>query len=96
MSATKAFPIVGKFTEMACRIGGVVDEKNQAYGDSFSRCGEFLKTLYPNGIRPEQYIDALCLVRMFDKMSRIANGHYEDSYEDLAGYSLLGAARSEK
>lgn len=60
------------FSELGCQIGKLVDEKNAAYGNSFAKCGDFLKLLYPDGIRPDQYEDALCLVRIFDKQMRIA------------------------
>lgn len=81
------------FKEIGTKIGALVDEKNSAYGNSFAVSGEFLKLLYPNGITPEQYTDALLVVRMFDKMMRIANkkdAFGESPYGDLAGYSILG------
>jgi len=74
----------------------MVNEKNAAYGDSFAKCGEFLKLLYPNGIQPDQYTDALCLVRIFDKQMRIAtmkNAFGESPYRDIVGYGLLGVAK---
>ncbi|GIM47017.1 hypothetical protein DNHGIG_25660 [Collibacillus ludicampi] len=79
-------------------IGALVNEKNAAYGDSFAKCGEFLKLLYPDGIQPEQYTDALCLVRIFDKQMRIATnkGAFSESpYRDIVGYGLLGVAKDE-
>lgn len=77
-------------------VGALVDEKNQAYGDSFAKCGEFLKLLYPNGMRPHQYTDALCQVRIFDKQMRIAtrpDAFGESPYRDIAGYALLGVGK---
>jgi len=44
-------------------------------------------------VKPEQYGDLLCLVRMFDKQMRIAtqkNAFGESAYRDLCGYALLG------
>lgn len=82
-----------KFESLATEVGKLVDEKNRAYGDSFMKAGEFLKILYPNGIPPEKYIDALCIVRMFDKLMRIAtkkDALGESPYRDLMGYALLG------
>lgn len=81
------------FKEIGTEIGALVDKKNLAYGSSFAVSGEFLKLLYPNGITAEQFTDALLLVRMFDKMMRIANkktAFGESPYADLAGYSILG------
>jgi len=86
------------FEQLGGEIGRLVAEKNAAYGDSFARCGAFLAILYPNGIKPAQYGDALALVRVFDKMMRIANnaGAFGESpWRDIAGYGLLGVAQSE-
>lgn len=82
------------FVEIATEIGELVTEKNLAYGSSFARAGEFLALLYPAGLRPEQYGDALLLVRMFDKMMRIATDRDalgESPFLDLSGYGILGA-----
>jgi hypothetical protein len=88
----------GKYETLGVRVGALVDVKNQAYGNSFDTAGEFLKLLYPNGIRPEQYDDMLALGRIFDKMKRIATDRDalgESPYQDIAGYGLLGLARVE-
>ncbi len=88
------------FTELATNIGELVESKNKAYGSAFDKCGDFLKVLYPEGIKPEQYKDMLCIVRVFDKLMRIATS-YEgteekkvDAYSDLMGYGLLGLRAS--
>lgn len=81
---------------LGARIGRLVREKQRAYGDSFTRSGDVLKILYPTVIRPDQYVDVLCIVRMIDKMFRIATekkAFGESPYNDLAGYALLGAVR---
>lgn len=82
------------FETLATKLGGLVAERNKSYGNSFAKTGDFLRLLYPNGIQPEQMVDALLLSRIFDKQMRIANGHREDSYEDIAGYGILGAVNS--
>ncbi|MCP1355064.1 hypothetical protein [Aneurinibacillus migulanus] len=90
---------MGMYEAKARELGQLVEEKQKAYGDSFSKAGEFLKLLYPNGIEPEQYTDALCLVRIFDKQMRIAtkkDAFGESPYGDLVGYSLLGLVKDEK
>lgn len=86
------------FQKIGTEIGALVTEKNAAYGDSFAKCGLFLELLYPEGIKPEQYQDMLALVRMFDKMKRIAtdkNAFGESPFRDLAGYAILGVANAE-
>lgn len=87
------------YEELGQKIGKVVDEKQAAYGDSFGKSGEVLKILYPKGISPEQYNDALCIVRIIDKLFRIATDKDalgESPYRDIAGYGLLGAAKNDK
>lgn len=86
------------FIEIAAEVGALVTDKNQAYGSSFAKTGAFLRLLYPNGISPAAYDDALLLVRIFDKQMRIAtakDAFGESPYRDIAGYGLLGAALAE-
>jgi len=80
------------------RVGSLVEKKNAAYGDSFHKCADFLRLLYPNGIASNQYTDMLCIIRIFDKLSRIATdkGAFNESpYQDIAGYALLGLVKDE-
>lgn len=89
----------GTYANLAVEIGRLVDRKNTAYGDSFAKGGAFLKLLYPDGIPIEKYSDSLCLVRIFDKMMRIATDRDalgESPYADIAGYALLGLKMSQK
>lgn len=89
MSDTKA----SQFEEIGLEIGSLVTEKNKAYGNSFAEVGNFLKILYPEGIKPEQYVDALAVVRIFDKLKRIAarkDAFNESPYGDIVGYGILG------
>lgn len=83
------------FQQIGLDVGTLVTEKNRAYGDSFAKCGEFLKLLYPNGVRPDQYGDMLTVVRVFDKLMRIAtdkNALGENPWKDVCGYSILAQA----
>jgi len=85
------------YTQVAEDIGQLLVEKNKAYGDSFRKSGAFLELLYPNGIAVDQMADALCLVRMIDKMFRIAthkDAFGESPYRDIAGYAILGATHN--
>lgn len=86
---------MSKFLQTAVEIGEVVEQKNAAYGSSFAKAGQFLALLYPAGIAPEQYADALLVVRIFDKLMRIATNRDalgESPYRDIAGYGILGAS----
>ena len=71
-------------------------DKNNSYGNAFHTSGVVLELLYPYGIKPEQYQDALFLVRIWDKMKRIAtdkDAFGESPYKDIAGYSILAYER---
>jgi len=88
------------FQEMAKGIADLVSEKEKAYGSAFDKAGDFLKVLYPNGIKSDQYKDMLCIVRVFDKLMRIATSYQGteekkiDAYSDMMGYALLGLRSS--
>jgi len=86
------------YTELGKMIGNLVAKKQEEYGDSFHRCGKILKILYPNGISSDQYIDALGIVRVIDKLFRIANGKKgnENPWMDISGYGLLGTINDEE
>ena len=85
--------IMKNYQELAKDIADLVTEKQKAYGNSFDQAGDFLRLLYPNGIPPESYGDMLCVVRIFDKLKRIAtnkDAFGESPWGDIIGYGLLG------
>lgn len=91
--------VLGDYETRGRKIGALVDEKQVAYGDSFGKSGEIMRILYPNGIPSDKIDDALCVVRIIDKLFRIATNRDalgESPYLDIAGYALLGAARAER
>jgi len=86
------------YLEAATEIGKLVTEKQVAYGDAFGQAGDILRKLYPHGVKPEQFDDMLCLIRIIDKMFRIANektAFGESPYRDITGYGLLGYVRDQ-
>jgi hypothetical protein len=92
-----------KFKEMGQALGELVESKQVQYGDSAGRAGRIIEILYPDGIKPYQYDDALLMVRVLDKLSRIAQRGTdgkdlggESPWKDIAGYGLLGAVKDEK
>ncbi len=87
------YHVVGKYEALGESIGALVDQKNKQYGDAFNRGGCILEILYPDGVRPDQYRDMLGVIRVIDKLFRVANGKQgnEDPWQDIAGYGLLGA-----
>ena len=78
--------------ELVQKTGEVVVQKNAAYGDSVRRSGQVMQILYPHGITVDQIPSALLLVRVLDKISRIANDPGfggEDPALDITGYGIL-------
>jgi hypothetical protein len=89
--------VVGKFENLGNLLGMLVDAKEAAYGGAFSKSGDVLRILYPDGIAPKQMDDALAVVRVVDKLFRVANikdAFNESPWGDIAGYGLLAAERS--
>lgn len=91
------------YKKIANEIGQLLDEKQAAYGNAFGRMEALLHILYPDGIQSYQYKDLLTLVRMLDKVFRIANLPEsqkdlmgEEPWKDICGYSLLALANQEK
>lgn len=83
---------------LGLELGKVVTEKQEAYGDAFGRSGAVLKVLYPDGISSKKMDDALTVVRIVDKLFRIAtkkDAFGESPWRDIAGYAILAAARDE-
>jgi hypothetical protein len=87
------------FERIGTEVGRLVASKNLAYGGSFARSGEILVILYPDGIAPEKYTDALAVTLVLDKLFRIAaqkDAFGESPWRDVAGYGILGVAASMK
>ena len=87
--------------EVASSMSSLVIEKRRAYGDSFTKSGEILSILYPDGVPPEAFSDMLAIVRILDKLVRIstsagfADVMNESPWKDICGYAMLGIANDE-
>lgn len=84
------------FETIAEEIGKLVKSKNAAYGSAYIKTADFLLLLFPKGIHPSRYGDALLLVRIFDKQMRIAtrpDAFDESPYRDISGYGVLGVEK---
>lgn len=87
------------YARIGSEIGELVQTKQTAYGDSFGKSGGIMKILYPDGIPPEKMEDALTVVRVIDKLFRIATNKDalgESPWKDIAGYALLEVGKIEK
>lgn len=92
-------PAPRTFADIAADVAATVEQKQAAYGDSFGKAGEVLAILYPRGIPVEAYGDALAIVRVLDKLFRVATDRDalgESPWRDIAGYSLLAVRRVEQ
>jgi hypothetical protein len=86
------------YPEIGQAVGALVEEKQAAYGDSFGKAGAVMRILYPEGIPAEKLDDALTVVRVLDKLFRIATDRDalgESPWRDVAGYALLSVKRVE-
>lgn len=84
------------YEEIGAEIGKLVASKQAAYGDSFGKSGAVMRILYPDGISVEKLDDALTVVRVLDKLFRIATDRDalgESPWRDICGYGLLSAAK---
>jgi hypothetical protein len=87
------------FETIGKQVGQLCAEKNTAYGDSFGQSCRILEVLYPEGIQPSQYRDALAVTRVIDKLFRLANkkdAFGESPWKDICGYAILGIANDQE
>jgi hypothetical protein len=95
----KEYPEMARYERLAGEIASVLQIKNAAYGNAFAKTTEILKLLYPNGIPLTSYDDVHVIVRVLDKLSRIARNNDplgEDPWSDICGYSILAQVQREK
>jgi hypothetical protein len=90
----------GEYAAIGEQVGGLVAEKQIAYGDMIRGAQDLLRILYPDGIKPEQYADALLILRILDKIGRLTRGNKkafdESPWRDICGYAILGAEQDER
>ena len=84
------------FKDIASETAEILEIKNRAYGNSFNKTTEFLKLLFPDGVVDDQYCHLMYIIRVLDKIGRIANSSLlppeegvVDAYKDINGYTTL-------
>lgn len=86
-------PAPNPFERIALDLAALVADKQRQYGDSAGRTGAILRVLYPDGVPPDAYDRAILVVRVLDKLSRLATNKVdlggESPWRDIAGYALL-------
>ncbi len=83
--------VLSKEAVIGRSIGELCHEKSKAYGDSIQSSAKIMKTLYPNGVPVESYMNVLVIVRIIDKLMRIAtdkDAFGESPFKDIAGYAI--------
>ncbi|MBZ4402498.1 hypothetical protein [Myxococcus sp. AS-1-15] len=91
--------MVTDYAGLGAALGRMVTEKQRAYGDAFGKAGQVLGLLYPDGIPRAKLDDALAVVRVVDKLFRVATDRDalgESPWRDIAGYALLATERVEQ
>lgn len=86
------------FIERGQKIGATVEAKSKQYAGTTEVAAGMMLCLFPEGIPTEKMGSALLLVRICDKMGRIAQGDGtgdEDAWGDIAGYGLIGQKHNE-
>jgi len=81
------------YQKIAAELGKLVTEKNAAYGSAHIVSGRIMCLLFPSGIHVHRIYDAMLMVRIIDKLCRIANrpdAFGESPYQDIGGYGILG------
>lgn len=90
------------FEDLGGKVGLLVANKQRQYGDSFTKVGLIMRILYDHGIPPEAMDESLTVVRVLDKLCRIATAKGgpdlgdESPWRDIAGYSLLELGKRER
>jgi hypothetical protein len=86
-----------KYAAAALEVAELVARKQEAYGDAFTRSGEVLKILYPEGVSVDNYQELLTVTRVLDKLFRISTNNdsfNEDPWKDILGYALLAVTKN--
>lgn len=91
------------YVEIGEGVGELVEKKQVQYGDSAGKSGSVLQILYPNGIPTHAFDQALLIVRVLDKLMRIAQQGPdrtdlggENPWFDIAGYALLALKQQDQ
>lgn len=74
-------------------LAGELVRKHETLGDTFFRGKDAMRVIYPKGVTPSKYKDALVVSRILDKLLAIAQVEDNDRYwNDILGLCLLRLA----
>ena len=80
------------FYDIASELAEMLTDKNRKYGDSYARMAHVLPIFYPEGVPGNHLLDAVFILRIIDKLMRIASAQSDDEEDpvaDIAGYAIL-------
>jgi len=80
------------FYDIASELAEMLTNKNRKYGDSYARMAHVLPIFYPDGVPGNHLLDAVFILRIIDKLMRIASAQSDDEEDpvaDIAGYAIL-------
>lgn len=83
------------YAKLGSEVGELVAEKQRQYGDSIAKAERIMAILYPDGVPASALSGALTVIRVLDKLARIATAAGgpdmggESPWRDIAGYALL-------
>jgi hypothetical protein len=85
------------YEEVGRRIGSIVQKKNEVC-DSYSKTGEAMLIFYPDGIRPDQYGDALLMGELLGKLIEASKqkSQTESPWEYVGRIGICGIVRDLK
>lgn len=90
-----------RYSRHGYQVGRLVAEKQEQYGDSVGKTRDVLRSLWPQGVPTYAYGDLLLVVRVLDKLARLAaqgvdrqDQGGESPWRDIAGYALLALEKS--
>jgi hypothetical protein len=89
---SKSAATLEDFLGLGEEIGRMLANKNRKYGDSYARMAHVLPMFYPDGVPGDHLLDAVFILRIIDKLMRIASAQgddEEDPVKDIAGYAIL-------
>lgn len=88
----KSLLVEDQWAEIGLECIALVNDRNRAYGSSFETAADIMSKFYPDGISPDQYQDATIMIRVLDKLNRIATDKRafgESPWRDILGYAML-------
>ena len=81
-------------------IEELLEKKNHSYGNSVARSADMMRALFPCGMGIQVYHRVHFMIRIFDKLCRLASPNIRreeavDAWKDIVGYGMLALRQEE-